>query len=53
LGRQHLVNAIFDDRVRLPAADLHDLPRARGDSGDLPRHALRNLAIPELGQLLH
>jgi hypothetical protein len=51
--RQHLVNAIPDDRVRLPAADLHDLPWLRGNLADFARHPLRDLAIPKLGQVLH
>jgi hypothetical protein len=48
-GRQHLVDSISDDRVRLPAAHFHDLPRPCGDLVNLTRHALRNFAIPELG----
>jgi hypothetical protein len=39
--------------VGLAATDLHDLPRSRGDLVNLARHALRDLAIAELGQVLH
>ena len=34
LGRQHLIQAIADDRMRLATADLHDIPRPGNDPGD-------------------
>jgi hypothetical protein len=52
-GGQHLVDSVLDDGVRLSPANLHNLPRPRGDGGNLTRHPLRNLAIPKLGQVLH
>src|ERR1035438_593241 len=52
-GRQHLVDSVLDDGMRLPAADLHDLPGVRGDSVNLPRCPLRDLAIAEFGEVLH
>jgi hypothetical protein len=39
--------------VRLPSANLHDLPGLRSNRRDLARHALRDFAIPEFGQVLH
>ncbi len=50
---QHLVNAITNDGVCLAAANLHDLPRTRGDLVNLARHALGDFAIAELGEVLH
>ena len=50
---KHLVDAVLDDGVRLAAADFHDLPRAGGDRVNFARHALRNFAIAELGEVLH
>src|SRR5208337_4579193 len=51
--REHLVDAVPDDGVGLAAADLHDLPRARRDLGDLARHRPGDLAVAKLGEVLH
>ena len=39
LGRQHAVDAVADDRVRLAAAHLHEHPRPRDRAGDRARPA--------------
>jgi len=39
--------------MRLPAANLHDLPWPRRNGVNLPRHPLGDLAVPKLGQVLH
>ena len=51
--RQHLVDAVFDNRVRLPAADFHDLPGPRGGLRNLPRQRSRDLAVAKLGEVPH
>jgi hypothetical protein len=51
--RQHLIDPVLNDRVRLPSANLHDLPGLRSNGRDLARHTLRDFAIPEFGQVLH
>ncbi len=38
---QHLVDAVANNGVRLPAADLHNLPRTGCNLVDFARHALR------------
>ncbi len=51
--RQDLVDAVADDRVRLPAADLHDGPRPRRDAVDVLGDPLRDLAVAKLVEVLH
>ena len=52
-GREHLVDAVLDDGVGLAAADFHDLPRARGDLGDLAGEGAGDFAVAEFGEVLH
>jgi hypothetical protein len=52
-GRQELIDAVADDGVGLPAADLHDLPGPRGEAANLAGQLLCNLAVAELIQILH
>ena len=53
LGRQELVDAVTDDRVGLPAADLHDRPVAGRCRRDLVQDAAGQLRIAELVEILH
>src|SRR6185437_10864196 len=49
----HLVDAVLDDRMRLAAADFHDLPRPRGDFVNLARHSPSNFAVAEFVEVSH
>ena len=52
-GRQQLLEPEARDRVRLPAAHLHDAPRSRGDPGDRRRQRARALRVSVLVDVLH
>ena len=54
-GRQQLVDPVLVDRVRVPAADLHDrqLAARRHRLGELARERPRQLARAELVDVLH
>src|ERR1035437_1795313 len=45
LLRQQFINAEFDDRVRLPAADFHDVPWSCRDAVDFACELLREFRI--------
>ena len=56
LGRDQILEPVLVDRVRVPAADLHDLAPSRPGStsaGELARELLRQLAGAELVDVLH
>src|SRR5207344_1365481 len=55
VGRQQVVDAVLVDRVRVPAAHLHDLVvAARVDRrGDLRRDGAPQLGVTELVDVLH
>ena len=50
---QQLINAEFDDGVRLAAADFHDVPRPGRDAVNLPRQLLRAFAIAIFVKVFH
>ena len=52
---QQIVEAVLVDRVRVPAADLHDLVVPRGVDGgkNLPGDGSPELGVPELVDELH
>jgi hypothetical protein len=53
LRRQKLVDPVFDNRVRLSAANFHDGPRTRGDGGDRLSQFLSGNRVPILVLELH
>ena len=50
---QQLVDAVPDDRVGLPAADLHHRPGPRGGRVDLVEQPAGQLGVAELVEVLH
>src|SRR6266496_2323608 len=53
LRRQQLIDAVFDDRVRLPAANLHDGPRTRRHRGNGLPQFLDGDRIAVFVEILH
>src|SRR5689334_7054773 len=51
--RQQLVGAVPDDRVGVPAADLHDRPRAGRRGVDVVDQAAGQFRVVELVEVLH
>ncbi len=50
---QQLVDALPDQRVGLPAADLHDRPRSRRDPRDVVQQRARDVVVAVLVEVLH
>lgn len=53
LGREHLVEAVAQDRVGLTAADLHDHVRARGGAADLIDERRGRVGVAIFVEVLH
>src|SRR5262249_12787742 len=52
-GREQSIDAVLDDRVRLPPADLHQGPRPRRDAMDLGGDLRGDLTVAILVEILH
>ena len=53
LAGQQLVEAEFDDGMRLAAADFHERPGAGGDAGDFVRVFVRGLGVAVFVEVFH
>ena len=51
--RQQAIDAMFDDRVRLPTTNFHDYPWPRLNAFDLVDHRLRYSRVAILIDIFH
>jgi hypothetical protein len=53
LGRQHIINPIFNDGVRLTPADLHEHPRLGDDPTNLSKYFLSERFVAIFIEIFH